>query len=107
MVCVTLSFLSFVVLLSSPLTFYSCSNLPLGLREAQPIQLDVDLLPGAGHRTSSCELLVRDLQSFGQARLLPGRDLPHGRMQDFATFHFAIGSRCCNTFQSEQLLVVL
>lgn len=77
-VCVTPSFLSFVVLLSSPLTFYSCSKHPLRLREAQTIQLDVNLLPGAGHRTTSCELLVHVLQSFGHARLLPGRDLPHG-----------------------------
>jgi len=70
--------LSFVALLLFPLSFCSCSKLPAGLKERETMQLHVDLLAGAGHMTTNCELIFHFPKSFGQGGLLPASDLPSG-----------------------------
>lgn len=42
------------------------------------IQLHVDLLAGAGHITTNCELIFHFPKSSGQGRLFPASDLPSG-----------------------------
>lgn len=65
---------------SSALSFcsFSCSKLPVGLKEGETIQLHVDLLAGAGHITTNCELIFHFPKSSGQGRLFPASDLPSG-----------------------------
>lgn len=68
--------LAFAVLLLSPPSFCSCSELPVGLTEGEAVQLHVGLLAGAGHVTTSCELPSHLPRGFGQGRLLPASHLP-------------------------------
>lgn len=61
----------------SPLSFCSCSKLPVGLKEEETMQLHVNLLVGgSGHVTTNCELIFHVPESFG--RLLPVSDLLSG-----------------------------
>lgn len=42
------------------------------------MQLRIDLLAGAGHIITNCELIFHSSRSFGQSSLLPASDLPSG-----------------------------
>lgn len=75
------------------------------------MQLHVDLLAGAGHITTNCELIFHFPESFGQGRLLPASDLPSGfsMLAEFIILlvRFIIQLPLCvpNTLLSEHLLV--